>query len=149
MDAVTAITNDHRLLEKLFEQLKQDPDDRVALLEEIRARLLAHIVAEETFVYPVLEQADPSEAGEVHHGVDEHREAEEKLGLVETADEQDFSAALQDFIDAVSHHVEEEETELLPALAEAVGAQGLKTLGADFEQRRIAELEEWNLAPTE
>src|SRR5215207_2581767 len=42
---------------------------------EVKARLTAHSVAEEEHVYPALARKDPAEADEVHHGVEEHREA--------------------------------------------------------------------------
>ncbi|MDQ1732383.1 MAG: hypothetical protein QOK10_2542 [Pseudonocardiales bacterium] len=148
MDAVTVIMNDHRQLEDLFDRAQSDSEDRAALLEEIRARLSAHSVAEEVHVYPELEKRDPSEAEEVHHGTQEHREAEEKLAAALSAGESDFASAFQEFVDAVKHHVEEEESELLPALREAVTAERLEQLGEDFEQRRIAELEDWKSPDT-
>src|SRR5205823_5342141 len=47
MDAVTAVMNDHRVLEDLFEQLRADDEHRVVLLAEVTARLTAHSRAEE------------------------------------------------------------------------------------------------------
>jgi hemerythrin-like domain-containing protein len=143
MDAVSAITQDHRLLERLFRRVEQEREQRPQLIEEITARLSAHSVAEEIYVYPELEKKAPEEADEVHHGVSEHREAEEKLAVAQSAGEADFDQAFKDFVEAVGHHVEEEETELLPALQQALTPQRLEALGADFEQRRIAELEDW------
>jgi hemerythrin superfamily protein len=142
MDAITAITNDHRLLEKLFDKLKHDSGERRSLLAEVRARLMAHNAAEEERVYPALKRADPSESGDVHHGVKEHREALEKLAALEQAGSDDeFSAALDEFVGAVKHHVEEEESDILPALRDAVTAKELDQLGRDFEESRLAELE--------
>ncbi|GGQ71540.1 hypothetical protein [Couchioplanes azureus] len=46
-DAVTAITNDHRLMEQLFARLKAGDGDRRELLAEVEARLRAHARAEE------------------------------------------------------------------------------------------------------
>jgi len=143
MDAVEAVMNDHRELEALFARVQQYPENRAELMEDIQARFNAHGVAEEVHVYPELERKDPSEAEDVHHGIDEHREAEEKLATAVSADEADFPSAFQDFVDAVKHHVEEEESELLPALREALDPQQLEKVGDDFEQRRIAELEDW------
>lgn len=81
MDAVDAIMSDHRLMEELFEHLKNiEVSERAQLVAEVKARLLAHSVAEEEHVYPELVRKDSGERGEVHHGVEEHREAEDKLG---------------------------------------------------------------------
>ena len=141
MDAVTAIMNDHRVLENLFAALRVGDGDPAEVLAEIEARLHAHSVAEEDHVYPVLVKEDPGEAGQVHHGVEEHREAEEKLAAAKNAlGTPGFSDACAEFIHAVTHHVEEEETEILPALRDESPEAKLDELGEAFEQRRVAEL---------
>jgi hemerythrin superfamily protein len=138
LDAVSAITRDHRAMERLFEQCKKNTDQRSALVAEIKSRLTAHSKAEEERVYPEIVKAEPGEKQEVHHGVHEHREAEEKLAKVEAADPQsnEFDRALDEFVAAVQHHVQEEESEILPALAEAVARKRLEELGEAFEERR-------------
>lgn len=141
MDAVTAIMNDHRVMEKLFAALRVGDGDPAEVLAEVEVRLLAHSVAEEEHVYPKLVKEDPGEAGQVHHGVEEHREAEEKLAAAKNAlGGPGFAKACAEFIHSVTHHVEEEETEILPALREETSETELEELGAAFEQRRLAEL---------
>lgn len=143
-DAVTLIKNDHRVMERLFEQMKSRKGDRAALLKECVARLSAHSWAEEERVYPAIVQADPPEQGEVYHGVEEHHEAEQLMHKLEEMDptSAEFESTLEEFIEAVTHHVEEEETKILPALAESVGPDRLIELGAAFEERRLAVLTE-------
>jgi len=139
-DAVTLIKNDHRLLEQLFAQLKGGDGDRRDLVAEVQARLEAHARAEEAEVYPVVAQA-AGEKGEVEHGTHEHREAEHKLRKVRNLiDSPHFGQALDEFIAAVGHHVQEEESELLPALRKAADKQTLERLGAAFERARLDEL---------
>jgi hemerythrin superfamily protein len=143
-DAVTAIMNDHRVMEELFERMRTEEGKRSALLKECVARLSAHSWAEEERVYPAIVQADHPEQGEVYHGVEEHHEAEQLLHKLEETGPQspDFAAVLAEFVAAVKHHVEEEETKLLPALAESVDQARLNELGAAFEERRMAVLTE-------
>jgi hemerythrin superfamily protein len=122
---------------------RQLPTDAVSLIvKECVARLSAHSWAEEERVYPAIVQADPPDRGEVYHGVEEHHEAEQLLHKLEEADPQspDFEAVLEEFIAAVKQHVEEEETKILPALAESVDRAKLDELGAAFEERRMAVL---------
>ncbi len=139
-DAVTAITNDHRLMEQLFAQLKAGEGDRRALVTEIEARLSAHASAEETEVYPAIAKA-AGEREEVEHGTFEHLEAEHKLRKVANLiDSPHFAQALDEFIAAVDHHVHEEESEILPALAKAADRKTLDRLGAAFERARLDEL---------
>ncbi|HWH00113.1 MAG TPA: hemerythrin domain-containing protein [Pilimelia sp.] len=142
-DAITLIKNDHRVLEKLFELLKKADSERPALLAEVAARLSAHSWAEEERVYPALVKADPAEEGQVYHGVEEHHEATELLHKLQVTDpsSSQFDSLLEEFIEAVNHHVEEEETEILPGLAEAVDQTRLEELGRAFEERRISILE--------
>jgi hemerythrin superfamily protein len=135
-DAVTLIMNDHRLMEQLFDRLRAGSGDRQLLLDEIAARLTAHSHAEEQRVYPLLPTA------EAHHGADEHHEAERMLHDLQRMGPQDdaFDDRLDDFIATVGHHVEEEETTVLPALRDAVDADRLIEIGAAFEEVRLEEL---------
>jgi hemerythrin superfamily protein len=136
-DAVTLIEQDHRAMEALFDQVLAGKGDRVALVAEITARLTAHARAEEHEVYPALEQADPAEQDEVEHAHHEHHEAEHLLrkarNLTATPH---FEEAFAAFVAAVKHHVDEEESEVLPALREAVDDITLLTLGEAFERVR-------------
>lgn len=143
MDAITLIKNDHRLLEKLFDQLRAGRGDRQALLVEVAARLAAHSHAEEMKVYPALAQAEPDEHGEVEHGAEEHHEAEQMLHrlMAMRPDDAEFGPSLTQFVDAVLHHVREEEDELLPALQQAVDTTELEALGREFDEIRTKELE--------
>jgi hemerythrin superfamily protein len=143
MDAVTLIKNDHRLFEKLFDRLKSGRGDRQALLIEVAARLAAHSHAEEMKVYPALAEMKPGERREVEHGAEEHHEAEQMLHrlMAMEPDDPEFESGLARFVEAVQHHVQEEETELLPALRQAVDAAKLEELGQAFEEIRHRELE--------
>jgi hemerythrin superfamily protein len=151
MDVVTAIMNDHRVLEGLFDELYKHDEDRAVLVAEVRARLRAHSRAEERYVYPVLARVRPSEAtgvavgnggrlGLVHRGTEEHREADDKLAALEAAIAGDFHRALKEFIDAVGHHVAEEESKILPAIKESMSFRKRDELGRRFESHRISEL---------
>jgi len=139
-DAVTLIKNDHRLMEDLFAQLKSGDGDRRSLVTEIETRLSAHARAEEAEVYPAIART-AGEQGEVEHGAYEHLEAEHKLRKVRNLiDSPHFGQALEEFVAAVGHHVQEEESELLPALAKATDKKTLDRLGAAFERARLDEL---------
>lgn len=136
-DAITLIEQDHRALEALFDQVTAPDGDRVALIQQITARLTAHARAEEAEVYPAILQARPREDEEVEHAHDEHHEAEHLLRKARnlTASPH-FEEAFEAFVAAVRHHVEEEEEQILPALRDAVDAATLERLGAAFEQAR-------------
>ncbi|WP_426511109.1 hemerythrin domain-containing protein [Dactylosporangium sp. McL0621] len=136
-DAVTLITNDHRMMEQLFDRLRAADGDRQLLLDECAARLTAHSHAEEQQVYPQLPSPD-----DAHRGADEHHEAERLLHDLQRISPEgpDFEDKLEEFIAAVHHHVEHEETVLLPGLRDALTPERLNELGMAFEEVRIAEL---------
>jgi len=139
-DAVTVIKNDHRLMEQLFAQLQTGDGDRRELVAEVEARLSAHARAEEAEVYPIVAKK-AGEKQEAEHGTYEHLEAEHKLRKVRNLiDSPHFEQALEEFVAAVDHHVQEEESELLPALAKATDKKTLNRLGAAFERARLDEL---------
>jgi hemerythrin superfamily protein len=136
-DVVQLIEQDHRELEGLFDRVLAGDGDRRQVLDEIASRLEAHARAEELEVYPVLTRADPGEEEEVEHAHDEHHEAEHLLRMARNlVVSPHFEEAFTAFVDAVKHHVEEEEKEVLPALREAVDARRLDELGAAFDRVR-------------
>ncbi len=136
-DAVSLIEQDHREMEALFERVLAGEGDRQAAVEEITARLTAHARAEEEEVYPAVTRAEPDEEAEVDHAYDEHHEAEHLLRKARNLVATDhFEEAFTAFVAAVKHHVEEEETEVLPALRKAVDAKTLVRLGTAFDRVR-------------
>ncbi|MEV5739110.1 hemerythrin domain-containing protein [Microbispora rosea] len=137
-DVISLIKEDHRDVESLFERLRKMPENRPALLAELAAKFIAHSEGEEDEVYPVLARRQPEEKEEVHHGTEEHHEAEEMISrLLETAPESpEFDTLLHELIEAVTHHVEEEENDILPVLEKAVPFEERVQLGKAFSKRK-------------
>jgi hypothetical protein len=73
-DVVELIMNDHREVERLFEELKNSPEKRPNLLPVLTTLLTAHSRAEEAEVYPVARD-EAGETEEVAHSQEEHLEA--------------------------------------------------------------------------
>nr|WP_062336658.1 hemerythrin domain-containing protein [Herbidospora sakaeratensis] len=139
---IDLILADHRDVEQLFAKLKAERENRPALVAELAAKFVAHARAEEAHVYAALAQAAPSERGEVHHGTEEHHEAEELLAALMAADpdKAEFASVLEQMEKAVKHHVEEEESDILPVLAKAVPGDKLVRLGRVFSEAKAADL---------
>jgi hemerythrin superfamily protein len=116
-DVVDLIMQDHREVERLFDQMKAQPDQRPMLVPVVTSLLVAHSRAEETQVYPVARD-EAGETEEVAHSQEEHAQAEQLLARLKAADHNssEFDDLLAELIDAVSHHVEEEESKVLPGL---------------------------------
>ncbi|GAA3137269.1 hypothetical protein GCM10010466_30150 [Planomonospora alba] len=143
LNVIEMITADHRDVESLFDRLRKEPENRPALVAELAAKFVAHSRGEEEVVYPEIVKAMPGERGEVHHGAEEHHEAEAMLLRLLDADPgaAEFDTTLDELVQAVTHHVEEEESEILPALAEAVPARRLQELGRAFSARKALEIQ--------
>jgi hemerythrin superfamily protein len=115
-DVVELIMNDHREVERLFEQLRSGTA-RAQTVPVLVTLLTAHSRAEEAEVYPVARD-EAGAADEVAHSQEEHAQAEELLTRLAACDPEspEFDEVLQEVIDAVTHHVEEEESSVLPAM---------------------------------
>jgi hemerythrin superfamily protein len=136
-DVVDLIMADHREVERLFDQMREQPDQRPMLVPVVSTLLVAHSRAEEAEVYPVARD-EAGEKDEVAHSQEEHAQAEEimeRLSAVDhTSDE--FDSLLEELIDAVSHHVEEEESSVLPGMRERLSDQRRQELGEAFVRSR-------------
>ncbi|WP_182874446.1 hemerythrin domain-containing protein [Microbispora sp. H10670] len=137
-DVIGLIKEDHRDVESLFERLQKMPENRPALLAELAAKFIAHSEGEEDVVYPLLARRRPEEKEEVHHGAEEHHEAEEMLSRLLESDPEstEFDTLLRELVAAVSHHVEEEETDILPVLEQAVSLEERVRAGKAFSRRK-------------
>ncbi|GAA1684492.1 hypothetical protein GCM10009830_34790 [Glycomyces endophyticus] len=138
MDLIMA---DHREVERLFNQLKQHPETRPLTVPVLAALLTAHSRAEEAEVYPVA-QSEAGETDEVAHSQEEHEQAELLLVKLIEADPESpgFDAVLQELVDSVTHHVQEEESSVLPGMKSRLDDARRTELGAAFAASRAAHL---------
>jgi hemerythrin superfamily protein len=139
-NVVDLIMNDHRELERIFDELLTQPDKRAQLTPVMVALLTAHSRAEESEVYPIAAEAGVEK---VDHSQKEHLEADQlALKVTETPyDSPEFPEVLQKLIDAVKHHVEEEESTVLPGMREKLPDR-LDELGKAFLASREEHLGE-------
>jgi hemerythrin superfamily protein len=130
---VDLIMADHREVEKLFERMKADRGERPMLVPVVTALLIAHSRAEEAEVYPVARD-EAGEEDEVAHSQEEHAEAETILERLKATDHNSdqFDELLEELIEAVTHHVEEEESSVLPGMRDGLSAERLEQLGEAF-----------------
>jgi hemerythrin superfamily protein len=139
-DVVDLIVQDHRELQRMFEELKSDPSKRKALAPVMSTLLFAHSRAEESEVYPSARAAGGEE--DVEHSQEEHlvadQLAERLTGLDPESDE--FGTVLDELAHAVTHHLEEEESDVLPHMRERMSADELTQLGERFLAARAEHL---------
>jgi CCR4-NOT transcriptional regulation complex NOT5 subunit len=123
-DVVDLLSADRREFDRIFTELEglvglTGPDvlrRKRELVDEVTIGLVKHSVAEETRVYPcVEEQVDREEA---EHSKHEHTEAEETMKRLERMDPEDpgFDGEVATLIREIRLHVEHEESRMFTEL---------------------------------
>ena len=105
------------MLDKLADS--EEGAEREQMVAELVTKLSAHMDAEESIVYPPVKAEvgeEDEEEAEIEHGL-----AREGLDKVQQMVEMPgFGAAVEMLKGGISHHVKEEETQLLPELKESL-----------------------------
>jgi hemerythrin superfamily protein len=143
VDVVELIMDDHREVERLFDELKNHPQKRPLLTPVLCALLVAHSRAEEEQVYPVAKD-EAGETDEVAHSQHEHAEAEELLAKLAKADptSTSYDELLAKVVEAVTHHVQEEESTVLPGMRSRLDEGRRAELAEAFAASRAQHLGE-------
>jgi len=131
-DVTKLIETDHREVESLFAKFKQTPAKDTAM--QICEELDAHADAEERVFYPVVRDEVPGGDKLAKEGKDEHGEARQLIGRIKnTEDDAHLAELVNQLEQAINHHVQEEESEMLPKSRDALAASRLDELAAEFE----------------
>lgn len=146
INAVALIKQDHRAVEKLYRAYKagqEKSDTRAGLAEKICESLDMHAKMEEKHFYPALQK--------VVKGKDELMLVEayaEHLGmkaLVKTVkampEGRIREGTIKALMEAVKHHVKEEEEEMLPQSEKLLGDEKLMELGSKMSPMSPSEKE--------
>ena len=125
-DPMQIIKFDHRDVRELLAKLaeSEEGEERNALVEEVTTKLTAHMVMEETLIYPAVAEKvgeEDEEEAEIEHGL--AREGLEKLNSMKDAP--GFGAVVEMLKGGIEHHVQEEEKEILPELKDQMERGGV------------------------
>ncbi|WP_158853423.1 hemerythrin domain-containing protein [Saccharothrix deserti] len=135
-DIVSAVIADHGEVEQVFIELENenDPQLRRQLADHVIAELVRHSVAEEQYLYPAAREVLPDGDRIAEHELSEHAEAEELMKQIEDVDAGDprFDALVTRLMSVIRHHVEDEESDLLPKLSASCDEERLRDLGEKF-----------------
>ncbi len=144
MDPIKMLKDDHRKVEELFERFEELGERATTTKQEIVRKLIeelsVHAEIEETLVYPLLRQKAEDMEDDVLEAYEEHHLVKRTLAELENmtpADEM-FDAKVCVLCEAIEHHVEEEEDELLPKLKKVLDKDELADLGRRIEEAKAA-----------
>ena len=143
-DVLELILDDHRRFEELLRRLRDRTEDRPARLRDLAAVLIAHSEAEEAEVYPFLRRKNVADPEEVEHGKEEHDEGHVALARLfdlSNPHSDDFDNGVEEVSEALSHHLDEEERELLNPARRELPESRRTELGKNFATARVAQLD--------
>ena len=122
-DVIELLEQDHREVELMFAEYERttEPQARRAIADKIIMELVKHSEAEEQAVYPAMRRALPGGDELVEHEIEEHSKAERIMKQLDGMDpgNPEFGVLMSQLIDAIRHHVQEEEGEAFPKDAAA------------------------------
>jgi hemerythrin superfamily protein len=135
MDALELLKQDHAKVKKLFEQAESADDrEQKTIFAQIKTELEIHTQIEESVFYPAMQRYDELKEMVVE-SLEEHNNVKTLLQEMATlSDSEDFQDKLEELIDNVEHHAEdEEEGKMCPKVRELVSANELQKLGAQLQ----------------
>ncbi len=139
MNALDILKQDHQKVKGLFQEMRKDSDRgrQKELFDKIDTELEIHTHIEETVFYPAVDEHEEFK-DMIAEALEEHQEAKLLLDELEElgADDHDFGSKLQQLMEAVEHHVEEEEGEMFPKIQEVFDEDELEELGRDLEMAK-------------
>lgn len=144
-DVVDILTTDHQEMMELAGQIKHTSDtgQRRDTADTLIAEVMRHAVAEEMYVYPVIEKHIPNGTEEVEHDKKEHDEIVQVMKQLEDceADDPDFIERVGKLEGLLSHHADDEESQQFPKMRNHLSSEQLIELGKKVEEAK-------KLAPT-
>jgi len=151
MNAITLLTNDHRKMRGLLNQLESTTErgvrTREQLFAQIKGELIVHEAIEEEIFYPEL-KAHPKARDIVLEGYQEHHVVDLLMGELEAlpVDDETWGAKAQVMKENVEHHMEEEEGDMFKKARQVFDAAELDDLGRRMTERRESAAAEIGLA---
>ena len=135
MDALELLKQDHAKVKKLFEQAEDaDQKEQQAIFTQIKTELEIHAHIEESVFYPAMQRYNELK-DMVAESLEEHSKVKTLLKEMEAmAGSEDFEDKLEELIDNVEHHAEdEEESKMFPKVRDLVSAAELDKLGTQLQ----------------
>lgn len=139
-DAIAALKQDHREVEKAFAEFKKLGDGNHApkkkLADHICDELLAHMTIEEEIFYPEVKQKAKDAEDVVNEGIVEHSGAKVLIKQIKSmkGNEELFDTKVMVLAEQIEHHVKEEEGEMFPKAMKS--NVDLVALGERMAQRK-------------
>ncbi len=149
MDAFKLLKTDHQKVAQLFKEIESATGSgKAQLFSQLRSELDLHAHVEEKFLYPALENKEPSREITLE-AYEEHKVVKDLLAELATqAINEEWDAKLKVLKENVEHHVEEEEGELFDKAEKVLSDEQIERLGVEMEAEKAAQSNENAPPPT-
>ena len=138
INALEALALDHEKISDLFDRLHEADQlkEKQDIFEALREELVNHSHLEETGFYPILRE-DPEFDDMVATSLADHQRIKDMLTEVDASDDEvDFDEKLDELLEWVDQHVDQEENELFPKVRARLPEQKLEEMGRMFASMR-------------
>ncbi|OLS62645.1 hemerythrin domain-containing protein [Pseudomonas putida] len=144
MNAIELLTEDHKLVKKLLEELSATTEravkKRAELLQRIEQELHIHTQLEEDILYPAIKQAGGKEEAKMYYEAKEEHRTVDSLVIPDLLHTEtgtvEFAGRVKVMKELLEHHIEEEESELFPTAEKLLGKDLLEQLGQTMETQK-------------
>ncbi|MBA2253848.1 MAG: hemerythrin domain-containing protein [Chloroflexi bacterium] len=153
MNAIQLLTEDHRKVKKLLDELESTTErgvkTRTELFATIKTELTVHEIIEEEIFYPALKQ-HPKAKDIVLEAYEEHHVVDTLMGELSAlpVDDETWGAKAKVMKENIEHHVEEEEGEMFPKARQVFDDAELRQLGEVMAARKEQAMNEMAQAPS-
>jgi len=133
-ELIELLMADHHEAEGLLGKVGESGVNQSSLFDELVHALVAHEVAEEEIVYPVVRSEVPNGNALADARIAEEQKAEELLSKMESMDRNssEFSSSMRHLREEVLAHAEKEEHEVFPKLKESLSDDRRSQLGTAY-----------------
>ncbi|PZG02611.1 hemerythrin domain-containing protein [Micromonospora deserti] len=138
-DAIDLLIEDHRKIRGLFKEFQDagaDANRKGQIVDQILEALTVHTYVENECMYPETRRLCPDLNEAVLESYEEHHVAD-VLGFelaMMSPDDEHFEAKTMVLIEAVNHHIQEEENEWFPKVRAGLSRDQLQGLGAKLAE---------------
>ena len=147
MNAIEMLKQDHKKVQELFRKFETAGEhafqQKRQIAEKTFEELEQHTLLEEEFFYPAVRVVNHSGNDMVNEAVEEHDIVKNLIRELRAMapDNDEYEAKFTVLTETVRHHVQEEESEMMPHAATRLGEAELKELGDQMAERKRALME--------
>ncbi|KAL4995322.1 hemerythrin HHE cation binding domain-containing protein [Aspergillus recurvatus] len=138
---IDAIKQDHREIEDYYEKILSATSDKekIQWQNQFTWELARHSIGEELVVYPVFEKNLPDGRAMADKDRHEHNTVKEKLKQFQNMKPSDpnFEPTLKSLMSTLSEHIQEEESQDLPKLEDAISSEESEKLSKSFGRTKM------------